>query len=988
MVDKVKEGPREPGDDEPENLDNPEYVTFISRFFLSPDELYKKEKYLTSIMRISIFERVLNSFLFQANSKEFSLYPFLETVKKDEKQLKFFISVLKFLTEKFVDDFPLAFYSELTKELNRLLKVENLKELKFDKYILKLEFLLAWHFENNFMLKRIDNKMGMNYYDNIQLFKGKTNYVYSIECLNTIFKFLKVLEKQSLCTRIDNEFILIHNLFCGEKIYYFYCDKLNREKIPSGNVAKYLLEQINNRIEMSRNSKTNNYDCDNFYMMNLYVINHMIHFYPFYFHKKPELVDLFTGLKVLKNYPYPVGHLCCEVMDNLLSEIMFQGINFLNRLRQTYFLDVLDKEISTLDVKYFRYTLIAYSNEWEKRHKNVINTEHADGFNWVKFIDRLRTKSKSPYKQKLVIREVVLKLLITIILNSKHIYSDETFKKIYQAFMPNYKELYEAKTVIEKKVEEEEKNEEENENEDEDEEKKEGDEEQKTKNESKEKQSRIKASLDKLLKIIDVGMDKSIDDFDKEINTIANKLISMGGDPLSIQNDENIDSILDNKGYLPINSLRTYLKPFYAEKKRVYRMGDNENNYVNALDIMDSYIKIFKHVVNKYFSYFLTEEIEDNLIENNLQTLRANFYNNFRINILLIEEENTINDLLDSIQKMHNHEEIDKKISDDDFNKFWKFFVENKTDITPKFLLHLIPHYETDTKNPFRILTSEDSIDDNNTYLSEFIAANDYIYRAVIFMPFSSNCDPAFFEYIPNCQYTSKSIIQYPTTDIMYSFLKKPLDYYLGDSYGILNLNLYKISVNKQNPKLFYKTIQILLDGHTNDNIKVTLYCVEYSGIEAKSQKTIELHHSFIINLFNLFFKKNVPFNYNMTSNQGWLEMFLDDKYDKATYNKYCLFNNFIDNNISTKYYEELNMPESNIETRFKNFKVKQFVLETNCTNLAIKYDDNLVYDYSEMQQPNNNNKKTNEYKIKIVIEPYLINDVNYKLPVATFTTI
>ena len=58
-----------------------------------------------------------------------------------------------------------------------------------------------------------------------------------------------------------------------------------------------------------------------------------------------------------------------------------------------------------------------------------------------------------------------------------------------------------------------------------------------------------------------------------------------------------------------------------------------------ALDIFDSYTKIFKFVVKNYFNYFLTENIEDNLIDNNLQTLRINFYNNFRINILVFEEE-------------------------------------------------------------------------------------------------------------------------------------------------------------------------------------------------------------------------------------------------------------------------------------------------------------------------------------------------------------
>ena len=981
-----KEPENEPEEEVP---DNNEDVTFISRFFLLPDELYKKEKYLLSIMRISIFERILNIYLFQSSSKELSLYPFLETIKKDPKKLKFFNSALTFISEKFIDDFPLVFFSEIVKEINRLMKIDNLKELKFDKYILKLEFLLAWHFENNFLIKQIDNRLGMNYYDNAQIIKGRTNFVYSVECLTTIFKFLNAFEKQSLSTRIENEFPLIHHLFCSEKVYYFYCDKLNREKIPSGNIVKYLLEQVNARIETSKNAKTNNYDSDNYYMMNLYLINHIIQFYTFYFHRKPELLDIFNGLKVLKNFPHPVGNLCCEVMDNVLNEIMFQGISCLNRLRQAFFLDILDKKINILDVKYFRYTILVYSNEWENRHKNVINTEHPDGFNLVKFIDRLKNKPKSMYKQKLVIREIVLKLLITIIINSKQIYSDETFKKLYQAFMPNYKELYENNTQknINKKDQE---AEEENENEDENIENEVGDKKKKKKigGHIELKPSRIKTSLDKLLKIIDIGLDKSIEDFDKEINLIANKLISMGGDPLNIQNDENIDSILDNRGYLPINSLRNYLKPYYADKKKIYKLEDNSEQKKIPFDIFDSYTKIFKQVVKNYFSYFLTENIEDNLIDNNLQTLRTNFYNNFRINIVIFEEENTINELLDNLQKMLTEEEIKNKISDESFNSFWKFFVEKKEDIKPKYLLHVVPHYETDTKNPFRILSSEDKIEENCTYLSEFIASNDYIYKSIIFMPFSSNNDAAFFEYIPNCQTENKNVMQFPSIDTMYSFMKKPLDYYIGDSNGILNLDIYQISVNGKNPKLFYKNIQFLIDSHIGGDFhfKIILKSVDYLGIEAKEDKIIEIRSCFVINMYNLFFKKNVPFNYNMNSNNGWLEMFLDDKYDKEIYEKYCLYNNFINTNNENKYYEEFNMPESNIETRFKNYKVKKFVLETNNVNIGIKYDDNFVYDYSKIETAGNNKK--NEAKFKITIEPYIIGEDKYCLPIATFTTI
>ena len=64
-------------------MDSVEETTFISRFFMKPDELYKKERYLLSIMRLSIFEPILRVFLFQSTSKELSLYPFLDNVKKD-----------------------------------------------------------------------------------------------------------------------------------------------------------------------------------------------------------------------------------------------------------------------------------------------------------------------------------------------------------------------------------------------------------------------------------------------------------------------------------------------------------------------------------------------------------------------------------------------------------------------------------------------------------------------------------------------------------------------------------------------------------------------------------------------------------------------------------------------------------------------------------------------------------------------------------------
>jgi hypothetical protein len=73
-------------------------------------------------------------------------------------------------------------------------------------------------------------------------------------------------------------------------------------------------------------------------------------------------------------------------------------------------------------------------------------------------------------------------------------------------------------------------------------------------------------------------------------------------------------------------------------------------------------------MVNTYFKYFLATP-SDKTEEKNLDTMRKNFFKNYRINILLFEEENTINDLIENLQnKVFNV--LENKISDEDFNNF------------------------------------------------------------------------------------------------------------------------------------------------------------------------------------------------------------------------------------------------------------------------------------------------------------------------------
>lgn len=265
-------------------------------------------------------------------------------------------------------------------------------------------------------------------------------------------------------------------------------------------------------------------------------------------------------------------------------------------------------------------------------------------------------------------------------------------------------------------------------------------------------------------------------------------------------------------------------------------------------------------------------------------------------------------------------------------------------------------------------------------------------------MPFASTCDiePQFHQHINNSKEKQSmkedfDPLMTPSLNTFYSFLKKPLDTYLGDSNGIFNLNLYKVTINdKVIEKIFWKNIEFLDRNNDNSRMtKLTITCVDYLGLEFKETKEIKLGNAnFNIKMFNIFFKNNVPFNYNMSSNNGWLEMFLDDKYDFNESEKFINFQSFLENNKATRFYEELNMPQTDIETRYKNYKVKEILIESNSPSIFIRCDDYEDLSYNEKIDLTTNKKNSGELKLKIKIEQYKVNDEEYTLPVATFVTI
>jgi hypothetical protein len=914
--------------------------SFIEKY--SPKE-YSQKNYLICTYRYSVLEKVLAKYLFQSVCVEYSLYEQILNLFKDEEAKNRFIAFLQFFIEKFSGENPLSFYHQISKEILKLFDIKDIRDVQFDEYIIKFEFLLAWHFESNFYPKTRIFEIFDSVNDNLNLHNGITNYIYSIESLNTIEHFLKVFEKQNLCSKIKGDLLLVNNLFCTEKVYFCSCNNKNE---TNGNIIKYLLEQLNVKMSKNKHNKIYSKEIENYIMVNLYFVDRIIQNYSFYLDKDPELADIFKCLEVFKAWPCPISNFCNRIMENIINENSFQGISLFNKLRQIYYLDLMDNDATVIDVKLFKYTLVIYSKEWEKRHED----DQSNFFDIIKFVNYLRKKPKSNKNNKLILKEVLIKLLITFIYNSNLQYEDKTFSKVYQIYMKNFEDIYDDhNTEIEN--------------------------------------DKVKASLDKLIKILDVGFDKPIYDFNKEINIVAKQIVST----INSRNDVEPldDNIMDNDFYLPINTMRNYLKPNYTEFKVLYKEDLEDKDSKDIVNIFQTYVNTFKDVVNRYFKYFLVSS-KDEFVEKNLVTMRRNFFKTFRINILLFEEENTVNDLIENIQN-RMLKLAQTEIDDNDFHYFWKYFVKDRKEIIPKFLLHLVPYYERPTSNPFRLLTEESSLKTKENYLSEFIANNDYLYKTLIFMPFASTCDTHLNNFISKAPERSTDFMQQPPLKMLFSPLKKCLDYYLGDSSGLFNLDLYKITINDGLiEKVFFKNIEIL-DVVTDSykHTKLTLTCVDYLGIEHKKIKEINIGNSaFDIKLFNLFYKNNVPFNYKMTSNNGWLEMFVDDKYDFEQTDKFCSFQSFLRLNKEGKYYEEANLPQVELESRFQNYKVKSLLMETNSPTIIIRRDDYMDIDYSDKIDLGVNPKNNTELKLKIKVEPYFVNDQPYSIPIATFTTI
>lgn len=314
------------------------------------------------------------------------------------------------------------------------------------------------------------------------------------------------------------------------------------------------------------------------------------------------------------------------------------------------------------------------------------------------------------------------------------------------------------------------------------------------KKQPKVQEDNTKVCLETLLKIIDVGLDKSYDDFMQDITMIAQPLVSLSDHSMKMYQLERT----------PITEYRYFLKPQYYDKKKIatFQNGENEFGY---LDIFEIYRYNFQAIFNSYF-YHLRENINDN------EEKRVNLYRTFRIKLVLIEEKRVVNSFIESLHNMYKYN-LNDKIGEEEFRNFWSLFVKRKEDIEVKFLVYVVPHYENPKEHPFRYSGKNDSGDHQNL-LSEFIATHDNLYKNIVFLPWAAPKDVEltdYFKAIEEININNETRFKSPNTDTFYSFLKEPLDLYLSDSRGLLNLNLYTCVIGERE-KIFWKSVDFTMD--------------------------------------------------------------------------------------------------------------------------------------------------------------------------------
>ena len=244
--------------------------------------------------------------------------------------------------------------------------------------------------------------------------------------------------------------------------------------------------------------------------------------------------------------------------------------------------------------------------------------------------------------------------------------------------------------------------------------------------------------LTKLLKIIDVGLDKNYDSFIEDLKKIAKPLVAY---------NENGSSNQIKLKNLPITEYRSYKSPFMT-LKQTSTVESEENNFFpkyqkNKFFFFEQYFRDFHDFYHTNFKYLDIDDQDDKKIDN--KKLRFKIYKDFKIKVVLREEKKMLTSFIDQMYSIHQfldtfnekfpsgHQDYLTTI-DYDFKKFWTGFVDSIDEIEVNFLLYVVPWCDLEQSKHH----SDDLISNIPALLSEFLAGKDYIYLNLIYHPWLS----------------------------------------------------------------------------------------------------------------------------------------------------------------------------------------------------------------------------------------------------------
>jgi hypothetical protein len=246
---------------------------------------------------------------------------------------------------------------------------------------------------------------------------------------------------------------------------------------------------------------------------------------------------------------------------------------------------------------------------------------------------------------------------------------------------------------------------------------------------TKQQNENVKNCIDTLLKIIYIGLDKNYEDFCQDINLLSQPLVKIT-EKFNMMTNTTIKNT-------PITSLRKLLKPRYNETYRLYLPHYDNNDIIidssKGFNLYETFKISFKILFESYFSHLKENEYlkEENI--NEMRRKRRNLFLDYRMKLVLIEDKKILTSFINQLFNIHKRFDENTEIElNEDFCNFWDQFT-NVKDFDVNYVLYLLPRFEN-YKDILPQISKENKTG-NTPLLSEFIAANDYVYQSLVFNP-------------------------------------------------------------------------------------------------------------------------------------------------------------------------------------------------------------------------------------------------------------